>query len=437
MGCCNSFTAVSSTSQPLASRHVNYVTGMVLGVDDYRQEFAYHSARDKWMVRDFLGYGTLSGLAVTVEDNGTEGPRVRVTPGSAAAPSGQMICVGREQCGQINAWLNSPKVKPVIDARASDAGTPAALNLALFLNLCYVDCATDDVPIPGEPCRSEENLMSPSRIADDYCLSFSLDRPLHREAQALAVIDAWLTDPARVDDTLGEGDPANFKPLVERAGRQIMLALGLAIKNPVPADLDPVQVTSVVAVSFNQLIRKMWITRIRPLVMAQTCADMAVGANDCVLLATLRMSLAVVGTHWEVTGDATTIINDDHDRPLMLSAMAMQSPMAAHFGVPTTTAKLAYFSSDGTVEAGTTDVVVAHGSEIAVTLRIAADGAPIPAAGETITLRHLSRVKLVLVNARLGNAGSKANLLKKGVYRLVFDGTDIWHVTKVSEEEDA
>src|ERR1043165_1827814 len=64
MGCCRPFSAVATTAAADPHRHVNFTAGMVLGVDDYRQEFAYHSARDKWIVRDFLGYGTLSGLAV-------------------------------------------------------------------------------------------------------------------------------------------------------------------------------------------------------------------------------------------------------------------------------------------------------------------------------------------------------------------------------------
>src|SRR4051794_29503973 len=103
MGCCSSFTAADVSAAPAdPSRHVNFTTGMVLGVDDYRQEFVYHSARDKWAIRDLLGYGTLSGLAVEVENDGVKGPRVRVSAGSAAAPSGQLICVGRDQCGSIN-----------------------------------------------------------------------------------------------------------------------------------------------------------------------------------------------------------------------------------------------------------------------------------------------------------------------------------------------
>src|SRR6185312_4742524 len=45
-------------------KHVNYVLGMVLGVDDFTQEFTYLSARERWLARDAIGYGTLWGLGV-------------------------------------------------------------------------------------------------------------------------------------------------------------------------------------------------------------------------------------------------------------------------------------------------------------------------------------------------------------------------------------
>src|SRR5579862_264468 len=109
MGCCNATTAsVPAIGAPDPSQHVNFVKGMVLGVADYVQEHAYLAGRSEWMARDLIGYGTASGLAVSVEDDGTNGPRVKITAGSALASSGKMICVGRDQCGSINGWLARP-----------------------------------------------------------------------------------------------------------------------------------------------------------------------------------------------------------------------------------------------------------------------------------------------------------------------------------------
>jgi hypothetical protein len=75
------FSTVSPTPAPLdPSKHVNFTLGMVLGVDDFGQEFAYHSARDKWLARDLLGAGTVRGLAVTTTTD-ARGPEVVVAAG--------------------------------------------------------------------------------------------------------------------------------------------------------------------------------------------------------------------------------------------------------------------------------------------------------------------------------------------------------------------
>jgi hypothetical protein len=109
MGCCNDIsTALAPSTQDDPTLRVNYAKGMVLGVDDFTQEHTYLSGRDSRMVSEFISYGATIGLAVTVEDT-SEGPRVRVTRGSAAAPSGKLICVPADQCGLINKWLAKPE----------------------------------------------------------------------------------------------------------------------------------------------------------------------------------------------------------------------------------------------------------------------------------------------------------------------------------------
>ena len=69
------------------TKHVNYSLGMVLGVDDFTQEFTYLSGRDRWLARDAIGYGTLWGLGVTM-DVGDAGPRVTVAPASRSTAQG-------------------------------------------------------------------------------------------------------------------------------------------------------------------------------------------------------------------------------------------------------------------------------------------------------------------------------------------------------------
>lgn len=48
------------------------------------------------------------------------------------------------------------------------------------------------VPIPGDPCRSEDQLMADSRIADDYCLELRTEAPPQTEDDAVRDFVAWL-----------------------------------------------------------------------------------------------------------------------------------------------------------------------------------------------------------------------------------------------------
>ena len=64
-------TAVHVCTPPAdATRRVNYTLGMILSADDFEQEYAYLAGRDDWLARDALGYGTLSGLAVSLRNAG-------------------------------------------------------------------------------------------------------------------------------------------------------------------------------------------------------------------------------------------------------------------------------------------------------------------------------------------------------------------------------
>ena len=87
MGCCNELATPLETAVFDATQHVNFAKGMVLGVDDFRQEFAYLSGRDQWLARDAIGYGTASGLRVHFESDSAEGPRLHVTVKRHRTPS--------------------------------------------------------------------------------------------------------------------------------------------------------------------------------------------------------------------------------------------------------------------------------------------------------------------------------------------------------------
>ncbi len=105
MSCFTTMTAVTAGADLDLTKHVNYTAGMILGVDDFTQEFAYLSGRDRWLARDAIGFGTISGLSIRAEKDGEDGWRVLVAPGVAISPRGQLICVSTAQCAYLNQWL--------------------------------------------------------------------------------------------------------------------------------------------------------------------------------------------------------------------------------------------------------------------------------------------------------------------------------------------
>src|SRR5205809_6546964 len=135
--------AAPDVATPDPSKHVNYTLGMLLGVDDFNQEFAYLSGRDQWMARDVVGYGTLCGLRVSL-DQTVKGPRVSITSGTALSPLGRLICVRPAQCAYLNDWLTANE-QAVQNALLSPLGS----SIKLYLVLCYRDCPVDPVPIAG------------------------------------------------------------------------------------------------------------------------------------------------------------------------------------------------------------------------------------------------------------------------------------------------
>src|SRR5262245_475614 len=98
-------TILPNSAEPDPSKHVNYVLGMVLGVDDFTQEFAYLEGHAELAAREAVGYGVLRGLRVGAAADGPKGPEVTVSAGVALTPRGQLVRVPLTQCAVLNEWL--------------------------------------------------------------------------------------------------------------------------------------------------------------------------------------------------------------------------------------------------------------------------------------------------------------------------------------------
>ncbi len=482
MGCCNEpvTTLVGLPADP--SQHVNYERGMVLGVDDFRQEFAYLSGRDHWLARDAIGYGTLSGLRVFFEDDGSEGPRLHVGAGSALAPSGKLICVPADQCAVINRWLaktenaalvnrllnpTSPPMSPPVSPPMPPTVTSG--EISLYLTLCYADCQTRPVPIPGEPCRSEDELMKPSRIADDYRLALRETAPAQVEEDALRDFVRWLRANINVIDTSppSPADPEAWIEALRSAAQPWIDAQTMSPPLSPPASFvslgdylfDLGSPTLAIGreqqCDFLRTAFRFWITELRPMWMAMRCHRAEHADLDCVLLARVSFDVTWVGGSpsgvWQITGSPPTVSIDESTRPLLAHQRLLQEwalcgcdcaggagastafggsvpllmPMMAP--APASGAPLLLINADMSFDE-THEIVIARGApELLLTLPISSAAN----AGRSYTVRNVDVDTLTLrVNSRARKViDGKPSLLlpKETAVTLVADGEGQWH----------
>jgi hypothetical protein len=132
---------------PLRKRP-NYAHGMVLGVEDFQQEFSYFMDRLRFHNRELHGYGTVSGLEVSMPQEETES----IT---------------------LNAGVG-------IDRLGNEIFLPAAVRCPfpdkgdiVYLVLSWAERDTDFVPVKGS--ETEGDQMVPSRVEEYAVLNYDLE----------------------------------------------------------------------------------------------------------------------------------------------------------------------------------------------------------------------------------------------------------------------
>lgn len=276
---------------------VNYTLGLVLGVDEFNQEQLYLTNRDRVHNRLLHGYGTVCGLGVSYdEDDGL----IEVSAGSAVNPPGEVIRVPAAQCADINEWIN--RHQDEVNGALDPSG-----NFVAYITLCPRECETDIVPIPGAPCRTQEETMAASRITDDFLLSLSLTPPAQLEEEAVRMFGELLSQIEITDQ------PGVFST-EEEVNDAVLALAGLASPPSPPAVL---RIHPDEACELLTLMFRVWVTRVRPILLpeGQGCAA---GAPDerCVLLAELLVTPQLASN--------PVISVDDRDRPILVHTRLLQ-----------------------------------------------------------------------------------------------------------------
>lgn len=330
MSCFTTVSTVTASDNLDLTKHVNFTSGMILGVDDFTQEFGYLAGRDRWLARDAIGYGTISGLKVIVEEDAENGARVLVQPGVAITPRGQLVCVSSAQCAFLNQWLaaNVEKLPDWIESGATSPPTspPESDKVRLYVTLCYRECQTDKVPIPGEPCRSEEELTAASRIKDDFSLELRFKAPSQPEEDKIREFVAWLKS-IEINEI---GTPATLEEFVE-AIKDTWLAPVTSPPITSPPLSSPPEGLIIHPDDVEEFMHealRIWVTELRNVLSERKtgCSVEMTGANkveDCVLLAELIVPLEQLSPGWKVSDAEDTEVNEDK-RPFLLHLRMLQ-----------------------------------------------------------------------------------------------------------------
>lgn len=249
-------TCTDTLMHPLTSfnKHVYYAEGMVLGEDDFTQEFAYLSGHQHLLSRGALGYGTLCGLQVKYES-----AEIKVTPGLAITPTGELVRVPRLQCASLATWLK--KQQGITDGEQH-----------VFVTLEYRACPTDEEPLPSQPCRTAQESLVPGRWEDDFILDFSFNRPDHRLYRLEHEFSAWLHERVRARNLQGEELPAGVvQQLIGILQQNLKPDLSAGIEAYLQGILTPMldpdgflSVPESVLDEVFQVLSTYWVTTLRP-----------------------------------------------------------------------------------------------------------------------------------------------------------------------------
>lgn len=333
-------------------KRVNYTTGMVLGVDDFVQESTWHTESLRHALRDLVGYGTVRGLKVATKATG-DGPEVVVRPGVAITPRGEVVRVPEEQCALLDQWLQSGGYASERDQRAhQDAVNQAVVvgspvdggTLDVYVVLDFAECTTDPRPIPGEPCRSEDDVLVDSRIKDGFSLSLQLRPPQQIEHQGAHDFACWLARVPCVDTSPVEGLEGFLDEI---------RALAKAGSPPGPPFMSAPTTLSIPrseAETWRRAAWRLYVTELRADPSWLAADQTATGeppsrernAPTGVLLARLRIPVLqnalLSGSRWQVASGETVVV-DDSERPFLVQADFIKehllcSACATHEGAP-------------------------------------------------------------------------------------------------------
>ncbi|HEX7333266.1 MAG TPA: hypothetical protein VF290_17320 [Pyrinomonadaceae bacterium] len=137
---------------------LSYHFGMLLGVDDFETEQAYHRAKHRlhnaWLHRE----GVVWGFDVRVDNTRGE---IRVTPGLALDAAGRELHLEADACLNVEKWLEKNEKDPNLEVEVSDTEKKIKQT---HIVIRFKACLTRQVPAFMEPCNNAGTGTAYSRV---------------------------------------------------------------------------------------------------------------------------------------------------------------------------------------------------------------------------------------------------------------------------------
>jgi len=310
---------IPSPAEPDPAKHVNFVPGMVLGADDFNQEFAYLAERDRFLARELSGYGVTRGLGVSIAAGWA--PGLVVAAGAAISPRGHVVRVSQAESANLDDWIDANR-EAIVKVFGAAPAEGEEKRIAAYVVLSYRALATDLVPVPGEAGRSEKDVVAHSRVADGHALELRLVAPEQREDDAVRDLAAWLGAVELVPK--GGASLADFLGALRTAAKDAVAPAFL--KQP-----PEVKVSYADAPAFFRSALRLFVTtlRVSKLGEGQTAAG-APPREDALLLA--KVEIDTVGGKdgaWAVAPSPSASVQIIEDRrPFLVPGQMLEDALA-------------------------------------------------------------------------------------------------------------
>lgn len=301
-----------------ADMRVNYTFGLVLGEAEFQQEQHYFLSKDYLHNRALHGYGTVSGLDVTLDDE----LRVTVGEGLGVDQFGRTFAVRDPQCADLIAWY-SRQAEDAFDHQDSDVRT-------VYVVAKYDECEDALVSIAGQPCSTGAENQAASRIRASVKIELRTRRPAMPSWTALQLMADLLYDVSIIPNLDPDlSDEAAILELLDLLDRPAQMLIRYDELTQLGEDdetvFQPLRLPADDLPSTLDRIFTYWITEVRP-TLAPNLIQPTAEDEDAILLATIRFrdtsSDDVVSL--QVSEDSP----DDTGRPYLLHTQAIQQLLA-------------------------------------------------------------------------------------------------------------